>query len=176
MINTIKEIIATSLALNKVHNLHIYNSMGGFYYFLIFVTYYFVFNNQSIKKFLIIANTVFTAFFFINIISIQGLYTYNSYTKLLGGILVITTALLYFYQILKGKEFLNLVNVPFFWISTGLLFYSVGTIILFGFFEFYKTLPPETGAKLWFINSVLNISSNILITIALFCKPKSLEI
>ena len=128
---------------------------------------------KKLKNVVLSFSVITLIVYFLDILVINGLYNFNTLTTTVGGFTVAVTTLLYFYQLIKGIEHSNLTKVPMFWISTGILFYSVGTIILFNYFHKYIHLPPSLRTSIWTINSVLNILQNVLFTIGILCKQKN---
>lgn len=173
LLTLIKESTCVALALSGLNNLHLYNILGIAAYLIYFYLYYSVFQEKKIKIVILSFSVITFLVYLLDIIYINGLYNFNSLTTTVGGFSVAVIALLYFYQLIKGIEYSNLTKVPMFWISTGVLFYSVGTIILFNYFNKYINLPPSLRSSIWTINSVLNILQNVLFTIAILCKQKN---
>lgn len=165
---SLKETVCTYYAINSLNNYPIYNSLSIAYYGLLFLSFKSYFENRKIKRLITILLLVFSLFYMLNLLFIQGLIKFNSYTFLLGGLFLNFICLVFFYNLLNSTRNVKIIKLPFFWFSTGLVFYSTGTIILLGLFEFYRNLPPSTGAQLWSINSILNISVNLLISIGLY--------
>lgn len=173
LITLIKESICVYLAIYGQQNLHIYNILSILEYLIYFYLFYSVFQEKRIKNVILSFTAITSLVYLIDIFFINGLYNFNNLTTTVGGFSVAVTALLYFYQLIKGTEYSNLTRVPMFWISTGVLFYSVGTIILFNYFSKYIHLPPSLRTSIWTINSVLNILQNVLFTIGILCKQKN---
>ena len=59
-----------------------------------------------------------------------------------------------------------------FWVSIGVILYGAGTLPLFLFFNRILALPLDVYAKMWSINWVLTIATNLLYSIALLCEAK----
>lgn len=172
-ITLLKESACAYLAIFGQQNLHIYNILSIIEYLIYFYLYYYVFQERKIKTVILLFSAITFLVYILDITYINGLYNFNSLTTTVGGFSVAVIALLYFYQLIKGIEYSNLTKVPMFWISTGVLFYSIGTIILFNYFNKYINLPPGLRSSIWTINSVLNILQNVLFTIGILCKQKN---
>lgn len=165
-----KEGICVYLANFGMPNLYIYNILGILAYLIYFYLYYHEFTEKITKKTIAYFSVITSTVYLIDLLAVNGFEKFNTLTTTFGGLFLTITALLYFYHLIKNIEHSNLTRVPMFWISTGVLFYSVGTIILFNYFNAYIHLPPSIRSSIWTINSVLNILQNILLTIGIFCN------
>lgn len=171
-ITVAKESVCLYIGLQKGNNMPVYEILHITLYLIYLYLFYFEFNDDRTRNFIKFFTIVLIVVYFIDILFVNGLYKMNTITNSTGGIILITLSLLYFYKLLKNIEHQNLLLVPMFWISTGVLFYNVGTLVLFTFQNDLSSLPFDTRMNLWAINSILNILQNILITVALFCQPR----
>ncbi|MEO5681520.1 MAG: hypothetical protein ABIQ88_02705 [Chitinophagaceae bacterium] len=105
----------------------------------------------------------------LNIFFYQGIEQFHSYTYVLGCILVVVNAILYFYFLFRLPESVSLVRNPFFWIATGLMFYYTCTFSLFGLTNFIITNGYYT-TLLTIIGDILNILLYSLYVIAFLCR------
>lgn len=164
----LKEIACVYLASKGQPNLYIYNIFGILAYIVYPILYYNTFTSEKNKRLTLFFLGVIIIAYLSDLLFINGLEVFNTLTTTTGGFILATSALLYLYQILKNIEHSNIIKVPMFWISVGVLFYNIGTIVLFSYFNEYITLPSELRASIWTINSILNILHNILLAIGLF--------
>ncbi len=172
VLTAIKEIICVHLASNGDNNLRIYNTAVIFNKIPLFLTYYYTFYNSNFKKFTLLSIFFTSAFATYNIEWGQGLHILNSHSALFTGFFIIIITLLYFYEILKRVEITNLIKAPMFWVSSGFLFYSTGTFLVFSLYEVHMHFSEPVSLKIWIINSILYIVLNILLSIAFLCKKK----
>jgi len=161
-----------ALAMNGVNNLNIYNIARIVTYLFYFYVYFREYDRILDKRIAIAFGILTTIIYFIDLLYINGLWKLNFYLTTTGGILVIITVALYFYQLARKLEYTNLSAVPMFWFSSGLLFYYSGTIILFSFFNEYMLMHKKANFPLWDINSILLILLNLLTTTALLLSSK----
>lgn len=169
---SIKEGVCTYLASYHQNNIPIYNIVGIFDNVVLLLIFYYSGVNQKYKKVILGFIVILSIFSIINISSIQGINNLNTYSRLVRAIFIVIITLSYFYELLKGADNQNLIKLPLFWVSTGLLFFSTGTFFLYSLYTFYTNLNPETGKILWLINSLLYLVQNVLFTIALFCNRR----
>lgn len=173
LITLIKESVCAYFFMNSANNMPIYVSMQVLVYLIYLYLYYHEFYNQNTRKLIKFLSTIIILIYFIDLLFINKLYKINIFTTTFGGIFLTLLSLLYFYNLIKNLEHQNLLKVPMFWLSSSVLFYNVGTIILFSLYDVYYKLPHEININLWTINSVLNILQNILITIGLIWLPRN---
>ena len=169
----IKEIVSVFLAQNGYRNLEVYNISNIVDSIPLFLIYYLEFSNKTLKKTIIIFIAIPTLFSIYNIISLQGYEVFNTYSISIVNLFKILATLLYFYNILKKAENLNLIKTPLFWISSGLLIYSVGTFLIFSLYDVHLQFPTGVRRLVWSINSLLYIFLNIIFSIAFLCQPKT---
>lgn len=172
-ITAIKEILCVPLAVEGKMNLHIYNIFLAFNSIPLFLVYYYSFISKNFKGISIIFITIASGFSVFNIIYLQGLYNFNTYSILLLNFFFSLLTLLYFYELLKGANEINLVKKPMFWISVALLIYSTGTFIIFSLYEIHDGFEKTISEGVWSINSFLYIFLNSLLSIAFLCQPKN---
>lgn len=173
LIAAIKEPVCLYFSYNKIPNLHIYNWTGTFDYALLIGIYFFSFKSKTYRYLALTLSLTYILFALINILLIQGENIFNSYTSTLGNVLITFVVLLFFYELLQKPDVINLSKTTLFWVSAGLLLYSIGTFFLHGLYALHTSLPKELGKSIWQINSVLYLSQNILFTIAFFVKPRN---
>lgn len=168
-----KEITCVILAQNGYRNLAIYNIANIIDSIPLFLIYYLEFKSKNLKQIILSFIIVSTLFSILNIIWLQGFLSFNTFSIFSVNFFKTITTLLYFYILLKEAENLNLIKTPLFWVSAGLLIYSVGTSLIFSLYEIYLEFPVEISDGIWAINSLLYIFLNILFSIAFLCQPKN---
>jgi hypothetical protein len=109
----------------------------------------------------------------INMTLVQGLRYFDSYTFMIGCIMMVYFVYLYFRQSLRypGEE--NLATKRMFWMSIGLLFFHTGEFVLMSFFEYFLQINDFASFQpvfFVFVN-ILNIFLYTCLSISFFCKP-----
>lgn len=85
---------------------------------------------------------IYSAVFFLSSLNYgMGLFTvkYNTIAPVFGAAFIGVVLLLYLREILLSEEILNYKSNIYFWITTGLLLYYLGTMPLTAIFNFMKT-------------------------------------
>ena len=114
---------------------------------------------------------VYPVLFLFNLFFIQGIARPQSYTMILGSVFMIIFCGLYFYEQLLDPREDHLLKSPGFWISTGILFYYLGTLSYDILFNILQKYTVNTGWKLF-----INIDNNLTLIlyscfiIAFLCK------
>ncbi len=168
------ELISNVLWYKKVNNLPIYHFYTVIELILILNIYKTVLNHTFSKKFFVFIGVGFTVFAILNVLFFQNIYTFNSNTTTLLGIIVIFLALSYFYMLLKEVKYSMLETNPMFWINSGFLIYFSSNLILFFINNKLFTGSTEASYLVWGLHAIINIILIIFYTIAVWVKPKKL--
>lgn len=106
----------------------------GFIFYSFFIRQ--LVDNRKMKSFIFYSVIVVFSFFVINNIFIQGFWKLNTYSILFSSILLILHICYYFYELLTDESHnIRLIKYPYFWMSTGILFYYLGMFTFFASFE-----------------------------------------
>lgn len=126
------ELYGGYLQYHSVNNLFIYHILIPLQYSLYAVIFYLAIESQTVKKVIlfsipvVIVVAVFMAF------TIQPVISYNSYVIVLTSFFICLWILIYYRQLFVQLKIVYLEREPLFWISTGLLFYSLGGFFVEG--------------------------------------------
>lgn len=165
------EIISRIIANIYENNFPILHIYTGIEFSLIFV-FYMLFYKQYYKfKILYLILPVFYVVTYIDY-KVNGLNEMDSFSVTVESAFFIITSLLSFFFIIRHLIFENILNMPFFWINSGILIYFSGNILLFIFSNSFIKSEIKTFLILWaIIHSLLNIIYNSLICIG-FSKSR----
>lgn len=110
---------------------------------------------------------------FINVVFIQGFFYFHSMTMSLGSLFMILFCCLSFYEILYLREKMNLLQMPLFWFSTGILFFYTGDLLYNLFFSYL--VSNRFNYKLLFrsINNNLIILLYFCFIVTFLCLKKN---
>lgn len=178
MTSALTEIIANILWYQQLRNLEVYNIYALINFNLLAI----ILRNQlhlkwqkPLKIFLI----CFNGYFIIDALFFKDLnhweYNFNSNLTTSASIILVTLALVYFHKLLKEIKYQKLEKNPHFWISSGIIMYYSGTLILFLLgnqvndpeYSYYY----ELHFAAWGLNSFFNLILNSAYTIALWVSP-----
>jgi hypothetical protein len=152
-------------------NLWLYNLFLIPQYLLYMTLYYQIIRSALLKKILIGIGIVFTGFAGINMLYLQEIHGFNSYTLAMADGIVIFMTVSYFNQLLEQKEIVRLSSHPMVWISVGaFIFHAANLPYILALNYLIRTNIPLAIA-LFYIFLVLNCIMYSLYLIAFLCRP-----
>lgn len=95
-----------------------------------------------------------------NLLYVQGIHNFHTYTFLLGSFFIVVFCCLFFYESVLPEQLDNqLTKQPFFWVCTGLLLFYLGSVIINALFEYLRSFDmQEEGKRIYgIINQSLNV-------------------
>ncbi len=111
----------------------------------------------------------FVLFAIVDAAILNGIYSFNSYSRPLASFIVLFFALCYFYITISELTIKRLENEPLFWLNLGVFIYFSGSLFIFLFSNYYKS-SNQALFTLWGIHAIFNIFLNISYTIALWIR------
>jgi hypothetical protein len=93
-----------------------------FFYYLFYQTI----NRPAAKNTIVVLSIIYFIWALINIAFVQGIDVFDSYTMLLGTLIIILFVFFYFYDAFDREEPVNLIREPMFWISIGIFLFYLG--------------------------------------------------
>ena len=169
-ITIILEIIAWFYSLQKRNNLIYYNFyMTLNFPYLIYLIRSFLINDK-VKNTLRWIATLYPVPALLNMIFIQGFHKFNTYSFILGCIIIVMACIFYFYERIKYPGPQSLLHDPTFWISTSLLFYYTCSLPLTGILNTISGMPFYVYKTILFINVVINTILYLLFSISFICN------
>ncbi len=149
---------------------NLFTTLEFVYYSFLFYCYL---RSKKQKRVVLVMLMLFLTFTVVNVLFIQGMHRFHTISYRVGAVMIVVWCFLYFRQLMRSEGYLVLVKDPFFWISTGLLFFYMGFFFYFSAFDYivYKKIAYE--AQLWsIISNTLNILLYTSFGIALLCPKK----
>jgi len=166
---------ATPLRLIHFHGnnswfFNIFTTIEFLYYSFIF---YHLFTTHFKRNIVAITVGMFLIFTWINIFFIQGFRRFHTISYRVGAIMIVVWCFLYFRQLIQSAEYIVLIKNPYFWISTGLLFFYLGFFFYFSAFDYIVYKKVRFSVALFnIISDTLNILLYSCFVIALICPRK----
>lgn len=153
----------------------IYNIFTTIEFIFYSAVFYSQFRKEYFKKIVVLFIPIFTLLVIINLAFIQGLNkTFHTYTFLLGSFFVVVFCCCFFYEsVLPERIDEQLSKQPFFWISSGLLIYYLGSVIINALFDYLTTNDMKIeGMRIYgIINNSLNVILYTSFIISFFLCP-----
>jgi hypothetical protein len=181
IINLVVEIFGQWLARKYGSN----TTMFNFYMALLVTAHLFLLREmvvgKLVKKIVLQLLWLYPLICIVNIIFIQGISNWQSYSYLIGNLIIVGLTVYYFFELFKRPTFINLMKEPAFWICSAFLFYYMGSFPFLGLINLLVSAPPIVRNNLSTILTLLNILQYILFSIAFLCranfrKPHSTKI
>lgn len=129
---------------------------------------------QPIKKWLIFFTGFFIIFGLINLFFFQGFWIYNSFSEALADIILSVICCYFLFTLVKNAEHVDLLRFDYFWLANGILFYSLGSALLYQFsyllHNYYEQTKINVGE---YINYTLNLILYTSLITAFICRRKT---
>ncbi len=156
---------------------NVFTTLEFAFYSLLF---YIHFRSPLFRKSILFFIPGFALLVSINLGFIQGFNkTFHTYTFLLGSFFIVIFCCCFFYEsVLPDKIDDQLSKQPFFWISSGLLIYYLGSVIINALFDYLTTNDLKIeGMRIYgIINNSLNVILYSSFCIAFFLCPDNKKI
>lgn len=112
----------------------------------------------------------------INTIFLQGINEYQSYARLLGGIILVIFSVVCYYRMFRNPITDKRMNLLVLWVNMGVLFYFFFNLYLFGMSNYVlKNMFRNDAMIVWGFHNVNNIVKNVLFAIGLFEAGRKLS-
>ena len=170
LIVIIVEFTGTWLQARYGTNTFLYNlySILEFSFFLFF--YLQIFKRASVKRRIRYLLVIFPLLCLVNIFFVQGMHAFHTYSFTLGSIIINVLGVLYFFQLFNGKEKVNLLKHPAFWINVALIFFYTTSMSFLSVLNYVSTLPKSITLQLVKLLVVVNSLKYTLFIIAFLCR------
>lgn len=151
------------------NNYPIYNLLQFILFFFLAIIYFEVLQNENVRNSIRIFFGVLLVFVLINSLFIQGIFNFQTLTRILGCIFILYLAGAYLWQLYISQDNDKITADPFFWLSFGLIFYYGGTTPFIGMLNYMnENFPDFTMFYRDYISNAFSIFLNILVTVAFY--------
>jgi hypothetical protein len=120
----------------KKSNVFIINSITAVEFLFYFFVFFKAFDKKKLKQLTLIFALIFILFFLYHIYLGSGIFINDTASYSAGSFFIIICCLVYFYSLFQSELNLNYFRIPMFWISTGLLFFFIGSSIYDSLFNY----------------------------------------
>ena len=154
-----------------ISNHFLYNVVWGVQYMVIAYFYYHTLQSRIIKKVIRGFFALFPIFFVINACWIQGFYTLQTYSIVLGASFMLLFAVSYIWQVYTSTETQSIFRDPVFWFSLAWFFYYGLTAPYFGMLNYLLNNDPDFASDyyIWVVD-FSDCLRNSLLIIGFLCK------
>ncbi|TGE25475.1 hypothetical protein E5K00_09875 [Hymenobacter aquaticus] len=142
---------------------------------LFFRIYYLTLSSRNIRLLIQGLAAGFTVFALADSLYLEGLRQVNSYTHVLQSALLIGLALLYFEQLLNELHVTHLEQDPLFLVSTAVVLYFSGTVLLYVFVNKFSA-PADYASHqvIYTLNAMVNLIQYVLFALAFWYAGRPL--
>lgn len=141
---------------------------------LLSTSYYFVMGRKRWKAAFLITGGGMLLFGLVNWIFIQqgGI---NSFSKVTSSIYFLVLSILFFYVLLKDLPTQSILQLPMFWINSGVMIYFSGSLTLFILSDYLVNTLHNDLMLYWTFHNFLGIIKNILFIIGIWMGVRTIR-
>jgi hypothetical protein len=140
---------------------------------IISLFFYKVIGYKSIKKPLIVINSLYMIFGIFNLLFIQK-SSINSYTLMVTSVIIIGLSITFYYMLLKELPAQQLHTMPLFWIVSGFFFSYSGKLVVYTTTHYLVTYIKDNLIFVWTFHILLSIIANLLIAYGTWLNHKQI--
>lgn len=149
-------------------NILLYNLFSTCMFIFFFYIIALLVRRRNAKNIMLLLIVLYPAAALINMFFFQ-VNSIHTTTYAAGCFLIVGCCIYYFYELFRQPAGGSLLVNPAFWISTGLLFYYICGIPLFGFISIWRNLPRVIVESYFTFVTLVNIFLYTLFTIGFLC-------
>lgn len=166
------ETYAAYLLLNKIRNLHLYHLLTPVQYAFYTLVFTQALEGRKLRYLLLLSIPLYVLTSVLITLFVQGLSEYNSYALSLKNVALVCWVLLYYRDVFARLQVVRLNRHAMFWVSTGLLFYSLGSFFVDGVMHYVLSESFKMANALFYISIFLGylLHGTFLIAFVLACK------
>jgi hypothetical protein len=172
LVTCIFEALAAYLMLNGIRNLFLFHILTPFQYILYTLLFNRTIHNPLLRRITLYSIPLYLLITLLITLSIQKTSEFNSYALLLKNILIACWAIFYYRETFTTPKVSRLEKEPLFWISTGLLFYSLGSFFVDGLMNYMISQSYSLANKVYYVSLWLSYALYITFLIALLYEKR----
>lgn len=162
---------AASIQSSDENNLFIYHILTPIQYTFYAFIYYTAVHAASVKKVILFSIPVVILAALAFSVTVQPADSYNSYTIVLGNAFILIWIFTYYRETFQQLKIIRLEREPLFWISTGLLFYALGSFFSEGLMNYLIAHTPDLARKYYYAITVVLIGFlHIMFILSFLCR------
>jgi hypothetical protein len=127
-------------------------------------------NSRNLKKIIYLLLAAYLAFAFYNILFLQRIVTFNTFSYIAGCFVVLCSCLFYFVHLASSENEHPLFRTPAFWITCGLLIMHTGDFLLFGMMDIITSYYPSFALTGFEIIKYIDTATYMLFTVSFLCN------
>lgn len=116
-----------------IYNIYLLSST----FFMLWIFYRMLVMDKRMREIFQVISVLLLSFMLLNICFLQGFWKFNTYSLITAELVnIVLSCIVLFQLVFTGDDNKGLFNHPFFWFNVGTLFFSLGTIVLFGLHDY----------------------------------------
>jgi hypothetical protein len=124
------------------------------------------------KKMVIGIGVGFLVCYSFNVVIVNKLFTYGSYAANAGNVALVCCGLLFFAELLMSEDYIDIFQLPMFWIATGIIISAVGVLFYLCFFN-YITRDVDKDGRIWgILATILSVIEYSFFTVGFTLKQR----
>jgi hypothetical protein len=164
------------LAFNDVINHFYYNILHTIVFLVVPYFFYWQLHNRVLKKIINAYFIGFPLFVLVDIFLLQDYYRLLTYSYVVGGSMIMISAIAYLWQLYTREEVLNIFRDAVFWFSLAYLFFFAVSVPYFGMLNYLLQNHPEfTELYYRFIFDGAICLHNLFITVGFLCMKTTVK-
>jgi len=148
---------AAYLMFQMTNTVWLYHFITPVQYTLYAFVFYHGLAGAGIKKTVLVSVPLYLLASLFIILQLQSSSEYNSYARLMKDALIVCCALVYYWEVFTKLQVIRLAREPMFWVSTGLLFYSLGNFFADGLMNQLLEQSYRLAHAVFYINVFLGL-------------------
>lgn len=162
--------VANVLQNQTINNHWVYHT-NSFCSQLIFTyLFYALFRHESKRAIILGGLLLYAVFFTFNILFLQPITVFNSYSYALGALIIVVYGLLAFSWWIQVVPALNLLSLKEFWAFAGVMFYFGSSFFILITYQYLSIVSPEDVGVLWKMHNIFLTIGCLLFLKAIMCK------
>lgn len=169
LLYSILEVVAWYYALHGLQN-HFLENLSSYLEVIVISYFYYCVVTTPVRKRVIIFLTLFSLALILwsHFGGDRDFNVIDSYARSIGDIALISSALIFFYQLFNNLEVKNLFTYSYFWIAIAVLIYFSGIFFINIFAEYIAFNNDKSIQEYWNIKEYLTIFHRIFLAIGLW--------
>lgn len=162
--------LANYLQDNQVNNHWLYHTNALLTQLLFSGCFYLLFQTRKHKMVALIGFTSFVLFFILNILFLQPLSTFPSYSYAFGSLLLVVYGLLCFQSWFEMMPATNILSLKEFWAVAGILLYFGSGFFIFITYHYLSIVSSKDVGILWKFHNIFLALGCLVFLRAFTCK------
>src|SRR6476661_8764469 len=155
------------------NNLVVFHVFTVLEYVVLSVLYYHELENKLFKKAMRFSIPVFVFICILLSAFVQKITVNNSDAIILESILLVCYSLFFLRERLLQPEVPSLLQYPMFWISVGILFYFIGSLLVEGLLNYFMRHAMSLALRLYNLSYIFKYLLFILLTMGVFSEKRA---